>query len=139
MSVHELACGPENRESMSPQICLSMSEGYSITWCRDRRGRGLAQKARERNKSGKMEERSKCESLSCWVDKNSTYASTAMSAGRRIADELTTGVEAEDLFFRWARGELLSGGEVGGGSRGRRIATCALALSSESICAASSS
>lgn len=86
-----------------------------------------------------MEERSKCESFLCWVDKNSTYASTAMSAGRRTAGEPTVWVDAEDRFLRWTRGELLSGGKIGGASRGRRIAVWVLVPSSESICVVSSS
>ena len=80
-----------------------------------------------------MEERSKCESFLCWVDKNSTYASTAMSAGWRTADEPMAGAEAEDWFLRWARGELFSGSEIRDTSRGKRIATWALVPSSESI------
>jgi len=86
-----------------------------------------------------MEERSKCESFLWWVDRNSTYASTVMSAGWRTADESMVGVEAEDLFLRWTRGELLPENEVGVTSRGKRIAIRTFAPSSESICVASSS
>jgi hypothetical protein len=54
-------------------------------------------------------------------------------------DEPITGVEVECWFFRWARGELGSGGEQGGISRGKRIAVWVLAPNRESTCAVSSS